>query len=54
MTVYTPGGVTKALTAVQQEVFDPSGDHISQTGMPPTRAEIGQRLGFPKCGGRTP
>ncbi len=29
----------KALTAVQQEVFDLIRDHISQTGMPPTRAE---------------
>lgn len=36
----------KALTAVQQEVFDLIRDHISQTGMPPTRAEIAQRLGF--------
>ena len=30
----------KALTARQQEVFDLIRDHISQTGMPPTRAEI--------------
>nr|ABQ43165.1 LexA-Gal4 chimeric protein [Yeast expression vector pNIA-Ca] len=36
----------KALTARQQEVFDLIHDHISQTGMPPTRAEIAQRLGF--------
>lgn len=36
----------KALTARQQEVFDLIRDHISQTGMPPTRAEIAQRLGF--------
>ncbi len=36
----------KALTAGQQEVFDLIRDHISQTGMPPTRAEIAQRLGF--------
>ncbi len=35
----------KALTARQQEVFDLIRDHISQTGMPPTRAEIAQRLG---------
>lgn len=34
----------KALTARQQEVFDLIRDHISQTGMPPTRAEIAQRL----------
>ncbi len=30
----------------QQEVFDLIRDHIGQTGMPPTRAEIAQRLGF--------
>ncbi len=36
----------KALTTGQQEVFDLIRDHISQTGMPPTRAEIAQRLGF--------
>ena len=36
----------KALTTGQQEVFDLIRDHIGQTGMPPTRAEIAQRLGF--------
>lgn len=36
----------KALTTRQQEVLDLIRDHISQTGMPPTRAEIAQRLGF--------
>lgn len=36
----------KALTARQQEVYDLIRDHIEQTGMPPTRAEIAQRLGF--------
>ncbi|KEA54395.1 MULTISPECIES: transcriptional repressor LexA [Mangrovibacter] len=36
----------KALTTRQQEVYDLIRDHISQTGMPPTRAEIAQRLGF--------
>ncbi len=36
----------KALTARQQEVFDLIRDHIAQTGMPPTRAEIAQQLGF--------
>ncbi len=36
----------KGLTARQQEVFELIRDHISQTGMPPTRAEIAQRLGF--------
>ncbi|UXY10676.1 transcriptional repressor LexA [Kosakonia sp. ML.JS2a] len=36
----------KALTARQQEVFDLIRDRISQTGMPPTRAEIAQQLGF--------
>ncbi|XPE43370.1 hypothetical protein ACNKHV_26120 [Shigella flexneri] len=46
ITVYTPRGGMKALTARQQEVFDLIRDHISQTGMPPTRAEIAQRLGF--------
>ncbi len=50
--IYTQGGGMKALTAGQQEVFDLIRDHISQTGMPPTRAEIAQRLGFrsPKRG----
>ncbi|AHJ75684.1 MULTISPECIES: transcriptional repressor LexA [Enterobacteriaceae] len=36
----------KALTARQQEVFDLIRDRITQTGMPPTRAEIAQQLGF--------
>lgn len=36
----------KALTARQQQVLDLIRDHIDQTGMPPTRAEIAQRLGF--------
>ena len=36
----------KALTARQQEVYDLIRDRISQTGMPPTRAEIAQHLGF--------
>ncbi|MEY8713286.1 repressor LexA [Mangrovibacter phragmitis] len=36
----------KALTTRQQEVYDLIRDHINQTGMPPTRAEIAQRLGF--------
>lgn len=36
----------KALTARQQEVFDLIRDHLAQTGMPPTRAEIAHRLGF--------
>lgn len=36
----------KALTARQQEVYDLIRDHLSQTGMPPTRAEIAHRLGF--------
>ncbi len=36
----------KALTTRQQEEYDLIRDHISQTGMPPTRAEIAQRLGF--------
>ncbi|MEN0581632.1 SOS-response transcriptional repressor, LexA [Phytobacter palmae] len=36
----------KALTARQQEVFDLIRDRINQTGMPPTRAEIAQQLGF--------
>ncbi|MCE1736567.1 transcriptional repressor LexA, partial [Enterobacter hormaechei] len=36
----------KALTARQQQVYDLVRDHISQTGMPPTRAEIAARLGF--------
>ncbi|GHC00612.1 transcriptional repressor LexA [Providencia stuartii] len=36
----------KALTARQQQVYDLVRDHISQTGMPPTRAEIAASLGF--------
>ncbi|EBX6937275.1 repressor LexA, partial [Salmonella enterica subsp. enterica serovar Bareilly] len=36
----------KALTARQQQVYDLVRDHISQTGMPPTRAEIAARMGF--------
>ncbi|CFQ66956.1 LexA repressor [Yersinia frederiksenii] len=36
----------KALTTRQQEVYDLVRDHLAQTGMPPTRAEIAQRLGF--------
>ncbi|OCQ53476.1 LexA repressor [Photorhabdus australis subsp. thailandensis] len=36
----------KALTARQQQVYDLVRDHISQTGMPPTRAEIASHLGF--------
>ncbi|WP_338884497.1 MULTISPECIES: transcriptional repressor LexA [Xenorhabdus] len=36
----------KALTARQQQVYDLVRDHISQTGMPPTRAEIAAQLGF--------
>lgn len=36
----------KALTARQQQVYDLIRDHINQTGMPPTRAEIATQLGF--------
>ncbi|MCV9878813.1 transcriptional repressor LexA [Brenneria izbisi] len=36
----------KVLTARQQQVYDLIRDHIVQTGMPPTRAEIAQQLGF--------
>ncbi|GKX64155.1 LexA repressor [Pragia fontium] len=36
----------KALTARQQQIYDMIRDHISQSGMPPTRAEIAQTLGF--------
>lgn len=36
----------KALTTRQQQVYDLIRDHIGQTGMPPTRAEIAQQLGF--------
>jgi len=36
----------KALTTRQQEVYDLIRDHISSTGMPPTRAEIAMRLGI--------
>ncbi len=46
ITVYTPRGRNESVNGRQQEVFDLIRDHISQTGMPPTRAEIAQRLGF--------
>ncbi len=46
ITVYTPRGRNESVNGQQQEVFDLIRDHISQTGMPPTRAEIAQRLGF--------
>ncbi|CUU25432.1 repressor LexA [Duffyella gerundensis] len=36
----------KALTARQQQVYDLIRDHINQSGMPPTRAEIASQLGF--------
>lgn len=36
----------KALTSRQQQVYDLIRHHISQTGMPPTRAEIASQLGF--------
>ncbi|MGK2959788.1 MAG: transcriptional repressor LexA [Candidatus Malihini olakiniferum] len=36
----------KALTIRQQQVYDLIRDHISQTSMPPTRAEIAKQLGF--------
>ncbi len=38
--------LTKTLTARQQEVFDFVKQHLEQTGMPPTRAEIARELGF--------
>ena len=36
----------KALTARQQQVYYLVRDHISQTGMPPTRAAIASQVGF--------
>nr|WP_246874675.1 transcriptional repressor LexA [Gallibacterium anatis] len=36
----------KALTERQQQVFDFVKQHLEQTGMPPTRAEIAKQLGF--------
>ncbi|MGO1247791.1 MAG: transcriptional repressor LexA [Oceanisphaera sp.] len=36
----------KALTPRQSQVLDIVKDHIQQTGMPPTRAEIARTLGF--------
>lgn len=36
----------KALTSRQQQVYDLIRDHIGQSGMPPTRAEIAAQLGF--------
>ena len=43
--IYTQGR-NESINDRQQEVFDLIRDHIGQTGMPPTRAEIAQRLGF--------
>lgn len=36
----------KALTARQQQIYDLIREHIEHSGMPPTRAEIAQTLGF--------
>ncbi len=36
----------KALTTRQQQIYDLVREHIEQTGMPPTRAEIATHLGF--------
>lgn len=36
----------KALTARQQQIYDLIRAHIERSGMPPTRAEIAQTLGF--------
>jgi repressor LexA len=36
----------RELTARQQEIIELIKDHISNTGFPPTRAEIAQKLGF--------
>ena len=36
----------KALTTRQQQVYDLIREHITQSGMPPTRAEIAQQLGL--------
>lgn len=36
----------KVLTARQQQIYDLIRDHIQSTGMPPTRAEIANQLGF--------
>jgi len=36
----------KHLTARQQEIFDFVKNHISTTGMPPTRVEIAREIGF--------
>lgn len=36
----------RPLTPRQQQIFDLIKDNIEATGMPPTRAEIAQRLGF--------
>jgi repressor LexA len=36
----------QALTARQQEILDLIRDHINDTGYPPTRAEIADKLGF--------
>ncbi len=44
--IYTQGGM-KALTTGSKKCLISFRDHIGQTGMPPTRAEIAQRLGFP-------
>ncbi|MGL9733960.1 MAG: transcriptional repressor LexA [Symbiopectobacterium sp.] len=36
----------KTLTTRQQQVYDLIRDHIAHSGMPPTRVEIAQQLGF--------
>lgn len=36
----------KALTQRQQQIYDLIKSHITTTGMPPTRAEIAEQLGF--------
>lgn len=36
----------KPLTDRQQQIYDLIKEHISETGMPPTRAEIAAQLGF--------
>src|SRR5690606_39562578 len=43
---YQCGGCMSSLTARQAEILDLIRSAIEETGMPPTRAEIAQQLGF--------
>jgi repressor LexA len=46
MDIHTEESPVQELTARQQEILDLIKEHISETGYPPTRAEIATQLGF--------